>query len=69
MALADFDALRRMIVGVDPSRAVAVDTQEPALRAGFERLGRAVAGGREFEQPIAVNLFRRGALAPITAAH
>ena len=69
IALADFDALRRMIVGVDPSRAVAVDAQEPALRAAFERLGHAAANGREFEQPIAVNLFRRGALAPVRPAH
>ena len=63
MTLAGFEALRRMVVAVDPSRSVAFDTQEASLRDAFEGLGRASDGGREFEQPIAVNLFRRGTLA------
>jgi len=61
LRLADFDHLRRLVVGVDPARAESFDAQEAALRAGFEGLGRPVDGGREFTQPVAVALFRRTA--------
>jgi SAM-dependent methyltransferase len=56
MRLADFEALRRLMVSVEPSRAVAIDAQAPALRAAFEHLGRPAEGGREFEQPVRVHL-------------
>lgn len=57
--LPDFDALHRMMVGVDPGRASAIDAHEHSLRAAFERAGRATAGGREFEQPVRVRVLRR----------
>ena len=43
MRLADFDAMRAMMVGVDPARAAAISTPtRRQLRDAFERLGRAV---------------------------
>jgi len=57
--LADFDALHRMMVGVDPERAGAIEAHEHSLRAAFERAGHATADGREFEQPVRVRVLRR----------
>ncbi len=59
----DFEALRRRLIAVDPHRVVAVEEQERALRAAFERLGRATEAGREFEQPLRVRLLARSAVA------
>jgi len=53
----DFDAFRARMVSVDPARAAELDGQEPALRAAFERLGRRVEDGYEFDQPFRANLF------------
>jgi SAM-dependent methyltransferase len=56
----DFETLRRRVVGVDPSRADAFEAAAPQLRAAFERLGRpGEGGGREFEQPLRIELLRR----------
>jgi ubiquinone/menaquinone biosynthesis C-methylase UbiE len=55
----DFDALRTHMVSVDPQRARALDEHEGVVRATFERLGRPVEGGYEFEQPLSVELMRR----------
>jgi hypothetical protein len=53
----DFDAFRARMVSVDPARAAELDGHEPALRAAFERLGRRVEDGYEFDQPFRANLF------------
>jgi ubiquinone/menaquinone biosynthesis C-methylase UbiE len=55
--LADFEAFRDRMIGVEPSRAAAIEEQESALRAAFERLGRPVADGYEFDQPFRARLF------------
>lgn len=55
--LEDFEALRRLLLGVEPGRAAAIVEREAALRACFERLGRRAGGGREFGQPVRVSLF------------
>jgi hypothetical protein len=44
------------MISVEPSRALAIDEHESALRAAFERLGRPGEAGREFEQPVRANL-------------
>jgi SAM-dependent methyltransferase len=54
--LADFDAFRGHMVGVEPERAAALEQQGPALRAAFERLGRRVEGGYEFDAPLRVEV-------------
>jgi SAM-dependent methyltransferase len=56
---ADFAALRKRMISVEPARAAAIDQHEAALRANFERLGRPVSGGREFDQPLRVNILGR----------
>jgi len=53
----DLEALRRLLISVEPARAGAIGEQEPALRAAFERLGRPAEEGREFDQPIRASLF------------
>ena len=53
----DFDYFRARMVSVDPAREVELDEHEPALRAAFERLGRHVQDGHEFDQPFRANLF------------
>ncbi len=55
----DFEALRHRMIAVDPDRVVAVEEQDIALRAAFERLGRPAEGGREFEQPLRIRLLAR----------
>lgn len=55
----DFEALRRRMIAVDPDRLVAVEEQQSALCAAFERLGRSAERGREFEQPLRVRLLAR----------
>ena len=52
--LADFAAMRRQMVGVDPARGAVIDAQEADLRAAFERLGTPVSEGLQFEQPVRV---------------
>ena len=64
MRLADFEALRRLMVSVEPSRAVALDAQAPALRAAFEHLGPPAEGGAQFEQPVASTCLLRGGRGP-----
>jgi len=54
--LADFESWRRLVESVEPARLEAVDANEPALRAAFERLGRAQGDGRVFDQPVRVML-------------
>ena len=56
MRLADFEAWRALVESVEPTRLEAVDANEPALRAAFERLGRADGDGRVFEAPVRVVL-------------
>jgi SAM-dependent methyltransferase len=53
--LADFDALHRMMVGVDPARATAIAAHERSLRDAF------ASGARVFEQPVRVCLLTRAA--------
>lgn len=55
---ADFAAFRTGMEAVDPDRAAIFDAQEESLRAAFERLGESAAEGREFSQPMRVNLLR-----------
>ena len=57
MTFADFEALRALMVSVEPGRGALIDANEAALREGFERLGRAVEGGREFELPVRTRIF------------
>jgi hypothetical protein len=52
----DFDAFRARMVSVDPGRAAELEQHEAALRAAFERLGRRVKNGYEFDQPFRANL-------------
>jgi SAM-dependent methyltransferase len=52
----DFAALRTRMISVHPARAAAIREHELELRASFERLGRPVTGGHEFDQPFRVNL-------------
>jgi len=56
MRLADFAAWRRLVESVEPARLEAVDANEPALRAAFERLSRPDGDGRVFDQPVRVML-------------
>jgi ubiquinone/menaquinone biosynthesis C-methylase UbiE len=56
LRLADFEALRSMMVGVDPQRAAAIEDHETQLRDAFGRLGRASGAGREFEAPVRVRV-------------
>jgi SAM-dependent methyltransferase len=53
---ADFEALCERLISVEPSRAVAIEEQATALRAAFDRVGRPAGSGREFDQPVRVNL-------------
>jgi len=69
MRLRDVEALRHMIVSVDPARAAAHAEHETALRIAFDRLGRAVEDGREFEAPVSVDLFGRAAVVDAARAH
>jgi SAM-dependent methyltransferase len=55
----DFEAFRRRLVSVEPARTIAIDDQEPSLRAAFGRAGRPSDRGREFTQPIRVSLLAR----------
>ena len=56
--LADFAALARKMVGVDPDRGPAIEAHEEHLRSAFEHAGHAVATGREFAQPVRMRAFR-----------
>jgi SAM-dependent methyltransferase len=56
MRLEDFEALRKMMVGVDPERADAIEAHEGHLRDAFDRLGHAAGAGREFEAPVRVRV-------------
>ncbi len=53
---ADFSALRRHMLSVEPARAAAVDEHERSLRDAFERLGRRCESGFEFDQPLRTKL-------------
>jgi SAM-dependent methyltransferase len=53
---ADFEGLCERLISVEPSRAVAIEEQATALRAAFDRVGRPAGSGREFDQPVRVNL-------------
>lgn len=54
----DFAAFRAGMEAVDPARAAVFETREESLRTAFDRLGRRTAEGREFSQPMRVNLLR-----------
>jgi ubiquinone/menaquinone biosynthesis C-methylase UbiE len=56
---ADFQQLRSRTIAVEPARAAAFEEHTAALRERFERLGRPVEGGYEFDQPFRVELFER----------
>jgi SAM-dependent methyltransferase len=64
--IADFDAFRNRLTGVDPSRAAAIDAHVETLRARYESFGRSCDAGRQFDQPVRVYLFERRALRPAT---
>jgi ubiquinone/menaquinone biosynthesis C-methylase UbiE len=55
---ADFEALRARTINVEPARRATFDEQESAVRTAFERLGRAVDGGYELDQPFRIDLLR-----------
>ena len=55
-----FDDFRARMVSVDPTRAAELDEHDRALRAAFERLGRRVDDGYEFDQPFRADLFGLG---------
>jgi len=59
MRLENFEALRAMMVGVDPERGAAVDAHEAHLRERFAQLGRASDSGREFEAPVRIRVLAR----------
>src|ERR1700733_14175425 len=48
MTFADFEALRALMVSVEPDRGAVIDAHEAVLREGFGHLGHTVEGGREF---------------------
>jgi hypothetical protein len=54
--LASFEALRRLMTGVDPDRASAIEAREPTLREAFGRLGHSSGDLRVFEQPVRVRV-------------
>lgn len=57
-----FEALRDIIISIDPARRDAVAAKETELRARFERLAvRLADGSHELTQPMRVNLLRRRA--------
>ncbi len=58
VSIADFEALRKRMTGVDPARAAAIDADAAALRDRFERAGRPSDSGRALDQPIRVHLFK-----------
>jgi len=47
------------MVGVDPARKAVCERNDMRIRETFARAGREVAGGRQFEQPVRVDLFVR----------
>jgi ubiquinone/menaquinone biosynthesis C-methylase UbiE len=56
MRLPDFDAWRRLVESVEPSRLAAVDAHHAELHEAFHRLGRTDGDGLAFEQPVRVRL-------------
>jgi ubiquinone/menaquinone biosynthesis C-methylase UbiE len=57
MTFADFAALRALMISVEPERGALIHSHEAELHEGFERLGREVEGGREFELPVRTRIF------------
>lgn len=57
--LADYAAFRDRITAINPHVRERFDEREDEIRALFERLGRKVDDGWEFEQPMRVCLLRR----------
>jgi SAM-dependent methyltransferase len=54
--LAGFEALRRLMVGVDPGRAPVIAASEQSLQEAFGRLGHTSGDMRVFEQPVRVRV-------------
>ncbi len=57
MAFADFESWHALMVSVEPEREGAIAAHNVQLRDAFERLGRPVEDGREFELPVRVRIF------------
>lgn len=55
----DYDHFRDAMTRVDANRATAFAAHEADLRHRFATLGRAKDGGRLFDQPIRINIFRK----------
>jgi SAM-dependent methyltransferase len=53
----EFEHFCERMVSVDPARGAELNEHGSALRAAFERLGRQVRDGYEFDQPFRANLF------------
>ena len=55
-----FDAIRDMMISIDPSRKARVEAMDAELRANFQRLAPKLQDGRhELVQPIRVNVLKR----------
>lgn len=55
-----YEALRDMVVAIDPARAKRFETLDAQLRANFEKLATKLPdGGYELVQPVRINLLRR----------
>jgi ubiquinone/menaquinone biosynthesis C-methylase UbiE len=57
--LGGFDAWRRHVASVEPSRVEAIDAQRPQLEEAFDRLGRRDGDEHVFAQPVLVKLLGR----------
>ncbi len=58
----NYEALRDMVIAIDPSRASRFEALDAGLRANFERLATKLPDGSyEMLQPVRVNLLRRRA--------
>lgn len=56
----DFDHFRERILRINPDKADTFTASEDTLRAGFERLGKKTDEGWTFDQPMRVNLLKKG---------
>jgi len=55
----DFESFRDRSIAIEPARAAKFAAREAEIRAAFEKNGRTVDGGIEFETPTRASVFRK----------
>lgn len=56
----DYEAFRDQVCAINPQCRAVFEELDAEMRSAFERLGRKTEKGVEFDQPMRVNLLRRG---------